>query len=104
MQFSKGNKICYGQDFRFFRGLPSGVDFTVESRDGGKWFELRAPGYGATGAYGCGSLFVRNLTRRQRQQFEAACGENMTNATENHMNQPMTETRKNDLRSGAPLS
>ncbi|GEM_PF-3254689 len=79
MIFRKDNRILYGQDFRFFRGIPSGVDFAVEEERSGI-FVLTAHGYGlrrksylqAGDAYGCGSLYVsvRSLTTKQRKRLE----------------------------------
>lgn len=70
------NRIGYGQDFGFHRGLPVDVDFTV-TREGDHGFSLIAHGYGlmgVPGGYGNGRLFVsrRSLTSKQRRRFEAA--------------------------------
>ena len=76
MKFRKGNKIRYGQDFRIFVGLPSGIDFDVELFGDGR-FELTADGYGKhghDGAYGNGALCVYGLTVSQKKRFRKAAG------------------------------
>ncbi len=49
------NDIDYGQDFRFFRGIPAGIAFTVTNM--GDRCRLYAPGYGSQ-PYGNGALSV----------------------------------------------
>lgn len=50
------NNILYGQDFRFYRGVPPGE---YELRDNGGYWKLVAPGYGMTGkGYGNGALAI----------------------------------------------
>jgi hypothetical protein len=62
MKFPKGNKILYGQDFGWHRGVPSDVDFEVEKINGeeGSLMWLVADGYGRMGGdkYGNGSICV----------------------------------------------
>jgi hypothetical protein len=74
MRFEKGNKIKYGKDFRFYEGIPSGIDFVVKHLEGDK-FDLSAYGYGQMEphdehSYGNGSLFVYDLTDEQIEQFK----------------------------------
>jgi hypothetical protein len=58
MIFEKGNKIVYGQDFCWYKGVPSGVDFEVDKIHGSIMF-LKADGYGnIPGNYGNGSICV----------------------------------------------
>lgn len=58
------NKVAYGQDYAFFRGVPEMVVFDVESDSGNGRLVLVAKGYGVMGGakdgsdYGCGSLHV----------------------------------------------
>ena len=49
------NKLAYGQDFGFHRGIPAGIVFVVEDR--GPQCRLSAPGYGDQ-PYGNGALLV----------------------------------------------
>lgn len=74
MKFRKGNKIYYGQDFRYRRGVPSGINFQVS-----KWkmgFVLRADGYGLFGNYGNGALFLYNsrLSKILKERLQKKCG------------------------------
>ena len=73
MKFRKGNNYRYEQDFRFQRGLPTGVDFTVSRVPGHPdSFHLTAQGYGILGPgdnYGCGGIYVYGLDARQRRRF-----------------------------------
>lgn len=56
LTFKKGNKVKYGQDFRFWKGIPGGIVFEVSgSMD---HLVLTAPGYGEKGNYGNGALHV----------------------------------------------
>ena len=74
IRFRKGNRVKYGMDFGFYVGVPGGVDFAVtrcETGDGAN-YKLVAPGYGAHGDYGNGSLITWGLTKRQRARFERA--------------------------------
>jgi hypothetical protein len=58
MKFPPNNKIRYGQDFRFFMGVPSDVDFTVEFIGKDKSLaRLTAPGYGGK-PYGNGAIYL----------------------------------------------
>lgn len=54
--FEPGNQIPYGQDFRFLRGIPDDIPFTVHEY--ANEYMLRGPGYGDPGNYGNGALFV----------------------------------------------
>lgn len=81
MRFRQDNQIPYGQDFGFYRGVPSGVDFKVEKSTGELFdvpglFRLTAYGYGQLEpydehSYGNGALHVssRRLTARQRSRL-----------------------------------
>jgi hypothetical protein len=56
-KFKKGNKIPYGQDFRFNKGIPHGIKFVVTPAST-EMINLTGEGYGKTGNYGNGSLHV----------------------------------------------
>lgn len=56
------NSIQYSQDFHACRGIPSGVEFTLEER--GKNYRLVAPGYGDNNNYGNGAIYVDAQTMR----------------------------------------
>lgn len=59
MKFPKNNNIFYGQDMRFFQGIPSDINFDVEKTSFG-WY-LRSCGNGCTAhsnCYGNGSLAI----------------------------------------------
>ena len=71
----RSNTIRYGQDSMQYRGIPSGVDFHVEPF-GESMFRLTAFGYGMSGGYGNGCLYVWGLTTEQRRLFEAASSDN----------------------------
>ena len=74
MKFRKGNRYRYGQDFRFFVGIPPDVDFRVSHCPGTPSFTLVTPGYGCLrkrGHYGNGALQVWGFTARQRKRFAA---------------------------------
>lgn len=72
MKFRKNNKICFGQDFNYYQGIPSGIDFKVERLDKNK-FRLIAKGYGLLTShhndYGNGALFPYSLTDKQIETF-----------------------------------
>ena len=57
MKFPKENKIMFFQDFTFYTGVPSGVNFKCEiiNRD---TLQLTAPEYGGK-PYGNGFLLIR---------------------------------------------
>ena len=57
MRFPAGNDIPYGQDFGFFRGIPSDVEWK-EAKLLGTLVKLVATGYGKPGDYGNGAIFV----------------------------------------------
>lgn len=57
IRFKPDNKIRYGQDFRVYKNIPSGIWFEIEEKD--EYYILVAPGYGERKAYGNGSLHVR---------------------------------------------
>ena len=74
MKFRPDNKIRYGQDHAFHRGIPAGVDFKVKPFVQGR-FVLTACGYGclerhSAKCYGNGSLYPYGLTARQRSRFK----------------------------------
>ena len=58
MRFRKGNKIPYGQDMAFWRGVPHGVDFEIERVLSDGLIFLCAPGYGKKSNYGNGSICI----------------------------------------------
>ena len=59
----KPNNIAYGQDFSFYRGIPTDVWFSIR-RSSEKQIVLEAPGYGGE-PYGNGCLYisVRTVSR-----------------------------------------
>jgi len=72
MRFRKGNKIGYGLDFAFYRGVPSGVDFRVDKILPNGVILLVAPGYGDHKNYGNGGVAVygspATLRRARRER------------------------------------
>lgn len=56
------NTINCSYDFRFYRGIPSGVKFSVEEM--GEDYRLVAPGYGDRANYGNGAIYVNGKTLR----------------------------------------
>ena len=50
------NRIRYGQDFQFRRGVPAGVEFEVSPGPCQGMYTLTAPGFGVIGDYGSGAL------------------------------------------------
>lgn len=56
MKFKKNNKIMYGQDHHFFQGIPDGIEF--EAVIIGSLIELTGDGFGLTGNYGNGSIYI----------------------------------------------
>ena len=80
MRFYPDNKIKYGQDFRFFQGIPANVDFKVEKS--GENYILTSYGYGQLKpwdkhSYGNGSLHVydQSLTPEEKKMFCKELGE-----------------------------
>ena len=88
MRFRKGNTYKYGQDHSQHRGIPSGVNFSVEFFGGRGMFKLVGPGHGeltttdarcprcgqmvkagGPSTYGCGALYVWGLTKSQYATF-----------------------------------
>lgn len=61
------NNILYMQDFSYYRGVPHGVEFTIEyiTRDR---VVLSAPGYGGK-PYGNGKLYI-NRSQRMAKIYE----------------------------------
>lgn len=55
------NRILYFQDMNYFRGIPSGVEFTIETIDE-KSARLSAPNYGGK-PYGNGKIFIPRSQR-----------------------------------------
>jgi hypothetical protein len=74
----KPNKIKYGQDMTFYRGLPIGVEFSVSRFNGG--YVLKADGYGnPTPNYGNGAIYLyktKDLSKHYIKKLEDACGDN----------------------------
>lgn len=83
MKFPEDNKIRFGQDFSFWEGIPSDVEFKVEQKIDEKYV-LSAYGYGLqikgdSKAYGCGKLYVWGLTPEQKELFEKELGKTPEN-------------------------
>jgi len=55
VRFKRDNSVRFGQDFRWFVGVPVGVWFDAHSQSG-HW-RLVAPGFGGV-PYGNGALYV----------------------------------------------
>lgn len=78
MKFRSNNKIVFGQDHQFWEGIPSDVDFKVESFVDGRYV-LTGYGYGERRvpydehSYGNGSLYPYGLTKKQRELFKKNC-------------------------------
>jgi len=70
--FDEDNDFSWGMDFRFFRGIPSDVIFTVRSNDK-ESITLIAPGYGETGNYGCGAIHVSKNQERVTKKEHPKC-------------------------------
>ena len=64
VKFPKDNKFTYGQDFGFWTGVPSGIEFEATECD--NYYILRGKGYG-TKDYGNGALF---LYKKQSSPFD----------------------------------
>lgn len=58
VRFPKGNSIPYSEDFSYYRGIPSDVDWYI-ARVGRSSISLVRVGHGVKGHYGNGSLLVR---------------------------------------------
>jgi len=74
MKFRKDNKIGYGQDHHYHKGIPSDVNFLV--RESSNAFILRGNGYGnfcGKNNYGNGALYVRKsmLTKKQHDRIKS---------------------------------
>jgi len=71
MQFRKDNKISYGQDHGFYKGIPHGIHFEVRKLNN-KIYKIKAKGYGSKDDYGNGPLyvFIFKLTKKQIIRFE----------------------------------
>lgn len=57
IKFKRGNKVPYFQDFRFMRGVKSGIWFKVTKFSGNNGMWLQAPGFGGK-PYGNGQICV----------------------------------------------
>ena len=73
IRFDKDNEIKYGQDHQFWQGIPSDVDFRIETL--GDKFVLTAYGYGQLEphdehSYGNGKLYLFDLTEEQKAFFK----------------------------------
>jgi hypothetical protein len=56
------NKIHFYQDFRWWEGVPTGIEFTIQEEAGHKDYWLVADGYGnldKPNCYGNGSIAVK---------------------------------------------
>lgn len=60
-RFETDNNVLYFQDFSYYRGLPSGVEFECTETSPGTW-QLVAPGYGGK-PYGNGKILVHDSQR-----------------------------------------
>jgi hypothetical protein len=74
IRFKEGNQIKYYQDFQCWQGIPSGIDFKVETLSDGN-FVLTAYGYGQLEpydkhSYGNGNIFPYYLTEEQKEFFK----------------------------------
>ena len=56
------NTINCSYDFRIYRGIPSGIKFTLEEM--GEDYRLIGPGYGVSNDYGNGAIYVSGKTMR----------------------------------------
>lgn len=65
VRFSPGNQVLYGQDFHTARGVPSGIDFTVEEIDD-THAVLSAPGYGGR-PYGNGKIWISRYANEKKE-------------------------------------
>ena len=66
--FPKDNNILYGQGFSCHRGVPSGVEFEAEEIS--YQYILTAPGYGVSGNYGNGALYVYKDSKLNINDFK----------------------------------
>ena len=57
MKFKKGNEILYGQDHKFFTGIPHNVEF--EAIIDHNHMILTGPGFGEKGDYGSGAIYIQ---------------------------------------------
>lgn len=56
------NEICFYQDHRFWKGIPSGIEFTIKEESNHDDFWLQADGYGnldKPNCYGNGQICVK---------------------------------------------
>lgn len=64
VRFSNNNEIRFGQDFRFWKGLPEDVDFFPIEETANELMMFVGDGYGIlpehkiTGRYGSGAIYV----------------------------------------------
>ena len=64
MKFRKGNRYRYGQDFKYYKGIPHGIDFKVEN---GNIIKLTAFGHGEPGdGYGNGPIYISDPKVKKR--------------------------------------
>ena len=77
VRFPKDNKINYGQDMGFHRGVPSDVDFEIEEFTDDR-VRLIADGYGVLGKggnkYGNGSIYVNKKDMKLIKEKEISSG------------------------------
>jgi len=57
-KFPENNEIRFGMDFRFFRGVPSDVEFEFRRRLNNDLYEFAGKGYGFRADYGSGSIYI----------------------------------------------
>ena len=70
--FDEDNDFSWGMDFRFFRGIPSDVIFTVRENSK-ESLTLIAPGYGMKDNYGCGAIHVSKNQDRVMKKERPKC-------------------------------
>jgi len=70
IRFPDGNRILYGQDFSYHRGLPSDIDFEIVEYDENRAI-LKGPGYGGL-PYGNGRISI-SRTQKLPPLYQAIC-------------------------------
>jgi len=57
-KFPENNEIRFAMDFRYFKGVPSDVDFEFRTRLNNDLYEFAGKGYGFRADYGNGSIYI----------------------------------------------
>ena len=68
VKFRKNNKIPYGQDMQYYKGVPSGIEFEIFPFQSNR-VKLIADGYGnLEGNYGNGAVYIntKDLTNYRK--------------------------------------